>query len=128
MSTLASRLKACLVERGWTQFDLAKASSVSYRTIYNLMTGKTEPRPSILGRLAVALRVHPDYLTGKTESTIRYPEGGFPPMAVRCDKPPTDVREAITVLARQLHLPESRVAERVADLVRECVHQTKGMP
>ena len=123
----SSRLRSLLSERGMTQFELSKMAGVSYRTVYNVLAGQSDPRPSILGRLAAALRVSPDYLLGQSASPTVYPEGGHPPLILRDahPKPPADMREAIAVIARQLHVPEAKVADRVADLVRDCVHHEK---
>ena len=45
--------------------DLAEKSGVSLPALTNIKSGKREPRPDIVGKLAKALNVTPEYLTEK---------------------------------------------------------------
>ncbi len=52
-------LKALREQRHMTQEQLAAAAEVSASTVHNAETGKTQPRPAILRRLARVLEVAP---------------------------------------------------------------------
>lgn len=134
MNVTTQRIAALMAERGWTQVQLSKVSAVAYGTIYNVLNRDSKPRPSIIGRIASALGVTPEYLLGTsdkrgeppvdTKSGADFSDAASAPMLVKGLKTqvePSDIRQAIQVIARQLHLPEQRVADHVASLVRDCV-------
>lgn len=52
-------LKALREQRHLTQEQLAVAAEVSSSTVHNAETGKTQPRPAILRRLARVLKIEP---------------------------------------------------------------------
>lgn len=66
---IAHRLRAACLAKGWDVGELARRAGVSRTTLYHLQRGETRhPRNATLNRIAVALDVPPDELTGD-EST-----------------------------------------------------------
>jgi transcriptional regulator with XRE-family HTH domain len=66
--TVGERLREVLEGQGWSQQTLSKRSGVHYQQIYKLLHGETpDPRISTIKRLAKALGVSMDYLTGMDE-------------------------------------------------------------
>jgi transcriptional regulator with XRE-family HTH domain len=66
--TLSERLREVLEGQGWSQQTLSKRSGVHHQQIYKLLHGETpDPRVSTIKRLAKALGVSLDYLTGMDE-------------------------------------------------------------
>jgi len=59
---IGARIEALLEKRSMTQYELARKADVGYHTVHNAIHGKTKLRPSILGRIAVALGVTVEYL------------------------------------------------------------------
>lgn len=55
-----STLRRLREERHLTQEQLAVAAEVSTSTVYHIETGKVQPRPAIVRRLARTLGVSPD--------------------------------------------------------------------
>ena len=66
--TVSERLREVLEGQGWSQQTLSKRSGVHHQQIYKLLHGETpDPRVSTIKRLAKALGVSLDYLTGMDE-------------------------------------------------------------
>ena len=64
MVRIGERLRELRTRRYLTQRELAQQSGMSPATIAKLETDVTEPRPGTIRKLAEALDVHPDELTG----------------------------------------------------------------
>ena len=64
MVPIGERLRELRARRYLTQRELADRAGVSPATIAKLETDVAEPRPSTIRKLAEALEVHPDELTG----------------------------------------------------------------
>lgn len=61
---VAARVKGLMLEKKWKQTDLAEASGLSLSTIKQYTAGRRVPEKENLSRLAKALQVDEDYLTG----------------------------------------------------------------
>ena len=61
---IGARLRHLREARLMSQRDLSKAAGISQTTIVNIETGRTNPHPSTLRRLAAALKVGPEALVG----------------------------------------------------------------
>ena len=68
MTTMQDRIKGKLGELGLTYYSLAKAADVSVHTVYNLMNGKNDTRPKIIGKIAQALNVTTEYLISGSQA------------------------------------------------------------
>ncbi|WP_213495632.1 helix-turn-helix domain-containing protein [Lactococcus formosensis] len=63
---LKDRLKAIRLEKGLTQTEIAKLLDTSYQNYANWERGVRTPKESTIQKLAEALEVTPDYLTGQS--------------------------------------------------------------
>ena len=64
MKNYFERIDELRKKQNMTLAQLAKKSGVSAITLTNWKSGKTEPQPSKLGRVAMALNTTIEYLTG----------------------------------------------------------------
>jgi transcriptional regulator with XRE-family HTH domain len=55
MRNLAANLRIAMLERGWSQLDLERASGVRQPRISGILTVKHEPSVCVVSRLAKAL-------------------------------------------------------------------------
>jgi transcriptional regulator with XRE-family HTH domain len=67
-------------QRGWSQEDLSKAAGVGQDTISTIESGRHEPRPSTLRKLARAFNVEVADLFRPPHLVGRYPELSLAPM------------------------------------------------
>ena len=66
---IAEKVTRLRERKGWNMSDLARASDIPQPTIWRLEKGViSQPKASILQRLAQALEVSADYLLGKEEN------------------------------------------------------------
>ena len=68
---VSSRVRTARRGRNLTQTELAAAAGVSVDTINKLEGGKTQPHPRTLRKVAAALGVEVEVLTGGVSSEIR---------------------------------------------------------
>ena len=68
-------LRAALVQRGWTQKDLADQLGVSAQSVTNWLKGKDFPRPDKLLKLATTLQLSFSQLVAPPSGSAR---GGVP--------------------------------------------------
>lgn len=68
------RIKNIREGRGWSQRDLAEVSSVHFNSVSGIESGKHKPRPSTLRKLAEALGVEVEDLTGAPKGEPLFPE------------------------------------------------------
>jgi len=130
---MAERIILLLSQRGLSQFELAKKSGVSGRTIYNALKTKQSLRPSILGRLADALGVSVEYLrtgvdvpayTGKSTSGSQVHEAP----AVYSTNNEMSVQKAIKFISEQFGMPEHLFWDCLKKVVEERGRQGPGKP
>ncbi len=77
MQTVGDRLRWARRRRAWTQGDLANASGVSVPALTRIETGRTQPRPTTLVKLAHALQVNVAWLSVGEEPMVRsHPQAG----------------------------------------------------
>jgi transcriptional regulator with XRE-family HTH domain len=62
MQHLATNLRIAMIEKSWSQVDLADAAKVQQSLISRILCGKSDPCISSLSRLAKALNVKIDAL------------------------------------------------------------------
>ena len=62
VQNLAENLRIAMLEKGWSQVDLADAAKVKQPIISRILGGKSDPCISTLSRLATALNVKIDNL------------------------------------------------------------------
>ena len=73
---LAKRLKECRKARGLTQMQVATYCDITEKAYQNYELMTREPKLEILVRIADLYQVSLDYLTGRTDRTIRgYTQG-----------------------------------------------------
>jgi len=117
-------MKERMAVAGLTHIQLAVKAQIAYKTVYNVLSGKKEPRPSIIGRLASALDTTPEYLlTGKGERAVGREDGVT--YGVDQGTMVRTLRDAMDYIAHQLRMPEARVAEKISELVKESVRKPK---
>jgi transcriptional regulator with XRE-family HTH domain len=131
MNSVRDRIRALVAKKEMTFYGLAKASDVSYNTIFNLMNGRNETRPKIIGKIAAALGVTPEYLLQgkegplpaknvvKDESAVaRYVTSN---RQVNQPHPPAHeltMHEVVQFLAKQFGLSEKEVMTRMINLLQ----------
>ena len=86
MSQFSERLTALRKQKGIAQAAAAKELNVALRGLQNYEYGDTEPRLSILIRMADFYGVSIDYLAGRTDNCGGRPS--VPPL--RCENDSTD--------------------------------------
>ncbi|OOC42443.1 hypothetical protein XO08_07695 [Thermosipho sp. 1074] len=67
MGNLRERLKQLRVEKGLTQYDMAKKLNIARSTYANWEQGTTSPSDEFLAKLAEILETSVDYLVGNTD-------------------------------------------------------------
>ena len=95
-----------------TMKHLASIVGVTEAAISHYETGRREPDPDMLGRIANALNVTVDYLLGREESPIEKPET----KTTSADDPLT---EQIMAKARLMNEEELRQLLRIMDAVKK---------
>lgn len=120
MDSIASRLKAARLEKGWTQEQLAQAATVSQGTVGNIEAGVRRSHGS-LPRLAEALGVPHNWLR----------DGGDAPAVVGKDQTnPIDgaqaMRTAINTLATFLLDMDAESRKEAAHLMQELAENPAG--
>jgi transcriptional regulator with XRE-family HTH domain len=126
MLSTAQRIKELANRRGLTRLELAAKASVSYKTLYNVMQAKHEPRESILKRIADALGTTPEYLLGtKGALEVRESSAGCAARGEEGARVCHTMRDAIRFIAAQLDLAEEIVAAKIGELMKDHV---KGGP
>lgn len=66
-NTLGRRIEALLIQRNWTQGQLATYSGLSQSHISQIIDGKRRPRFDLVVKIADALDVSLDWLAGRPE-------------------------------------------------------------
>ena len=95
---LAHRLIKARSAFGWSQADLSEASGVAAAQISRYESGRNQPRPHIIAKLAKALAVSTRWLTNQSEQV---------------DTPEVDVQELPDGSAIMLIRPNSELAEKM---------------
>ena len=63
-----------LIDKGWSQKELAKKAGLPYNTITNLLSGRTKKiHPEVMNRLSNAFGTSTDVILGYSESSNRQP-------------------------------------------------------
>ena len=62
------RLCCAMADKQMTASDLCRLSKVSNKSLSLYLSGRVNPRPVIIGMLAKALNVTPEYLTEEAQS------------------------------------------------------------
>ena len=79
--SVGDRIKVLREQRGWTQNYLAKVAKITQPTIWRLESGDiTNPKMDILKKIALALEVSVDVLTGGPERPTSDEAGNKDPM------------------------------------------------
>lgn len=95
----SARLKALLKERGLSQKELAVMTGLTPPAISRYITGERMPRAIVIAKIAKALGVHPDDLTGTNHEQA--------------------VNEAVQLLARNANsLSDSQKEQLIKMLIR----------
>jgi transcriptional regulator with XRE-family HTH domain len=77
MADLAARLREVRARNRWTQIQVAEWTGIDAMTISHYESGRREPGPENLKKLADGLRVTADWLLGR-EPTPEMPETPAP--------------------------------------------------
>lgn len=64
---IAAVMQQAMKEKGMTQSDLSRASGIGRSSISQYLSGKNSPEPARIERLAEALGMDPEDLTGEAE-------------------------------------------------------------
>jgi transcriptional regulator with XRE-family HTH domain len=120
-----------IAEKGMTYYRLAREADISVHTVYNLMNGRNDTRPKIIGKIAAALGVTSEHLLEGKESSAppknvvkdesavaRYVTSNRP---VNHPHPPDHeltMHEVVHFLSRQFGLSEQEVMTRMINLLK----------
>lgn len=102
MGVLGENIRLAMVQKGWSQRDLAHATGLTEVAISRYLAGLREPRLAVLRKLASTLEVSTDFLMGVGHS------------------PKNDVQEAVRLVARNA---SSLTPDEKAELVRMLFEQ-----
>lgn len=124
---VCARIQHFTTQRKMTRADLSRATGLSYRIIHEIMHGEGNPRDATIGKIAEALGVRVEELTGR--STGAYPDARSTPMiardehahAVPGDVPAFTVERCILCLAQQFDVD----ADVLRQAIMECVMRSK---
>lgn len=71
LAALAERLRQMRLDRGWSQAQLAKRARINRNVVNTTEHGRSYPNADNLGRMAAALGVPVEDLTGRSVASLR---------------------------------------------------------
>jgi len=122
---ICTRINERMGVLGLTRDAVGKKAGISTRAVYKILQGEATVRVTTLAAVAHALQVSLAWLTGDAEDPLRYPESQSEPMILRDNEAgfgdgsaKITLRQAVSVIAKQLEIDQADVLEAVMNLVK----------
>lgn len=125
LAFVCQRIREAAERRGISKIDLASRADISCGTVYSIFNGTAHLRPKIIRKIAKALDVAPEDLTG-----TQYGYENKEPQVLReCSEPygktsepngpPTKMSQAIRLIADQLEIPPEEIFALLCEFIKK---------